>query len=117
MFLAGRTVNAAYFCDVLRRLHEYVRRFHPEHWRQENWLLHQDSAPSHTSSVTREFVTKSNITVVTFPLYFPLFPRLKIKLNERHFDTFEVIKAELQSVMNTLTEHDFQEAFSKRQQL
>jgi hypothetical protein len=29
----------------------------------------------------------------------------------RHFDTTEVIEAESQSVLNTLTEHDFQGAF------
>jgi hypothetical protein len=41
--LEGQTVNATYYCDVLRRLRESVRRLGP------NWLLHQDNAPSHTS--------------------------------------------------------------------
>jgi hypothetical protein len=45
------------------------------------------------------------------PPYFSLFPRLKIKLKDRHFDTVEVIEAESQAVLNTLTEHDFQDAF------
>jgi hypothetical protein len=36
---------------------------------------------------------------------------LKIKLNVRHFDTLEVMEAESQAVLNTLTEHDFQDAF------
>jgi hypothetical protein len=36
---------------------------------------------------------------------------LKIKLKGRHFYSIEVIKAELQVVLNTLTEHDFQDAF------
>jgi hypothetical protein len=36
---------------------------------------------------------------------------LKIKLKGPHFDTTEVIKAELQVVLNTLTEHDFQDVF------
>jgi hypothetical protein len=43
--------------------------------------------------------------------YFPLFLRLKIKLNGSHFDTIEVIEAESQAVLNSLTEHDFQDAF------
>jgi ABC-type branched-subunit amino acid transport system ATPase component len=38
-------------------------------------------------------------------------PQLKIKLNGRRFDTIEVIKAESQTVLNTLTEHDLQNAF------
>jgi hypothetical protein len=45
------------------------------------------------------------------PHYCPLFPRLKIKLKGRHFDTIEAIEAESQAVLNTLTEHDFQDAF------
>jgi hypothetical protein len=36
---------------------------------------------------------------------------LKIKLKGRHFDTIEVNQTESQAVLNTLTEHDFQDAF------
>jgi hypothetical protein len=49
------------------------------------------------------------MTVVPHPSYFSLFPRLKIKLKGRHFDTVEVIEAESQAVLNTLTEYDFQD--------
>jgi hypothetical protein len=38
---------------------------------------------------------------------------LKTKLKGRHFDTTEVIKAESQTVLNILTERDFQDAFKK----
>jgi hypothetical protein len=41
------------------------------------------------------------------PPYFSLIPRLKIKLKGRHFDTIEMIRAESQAVLKTLTEHDF----------
>jgi hypothetical protein len=34
-----------------------------------------------------------------------------MKLKGRHFDANEVIEAEWQAVMNTVTEHDFQDAF------
>jgi hypothetical protein len=40
---------------------------------------------------------------------------LKIKLKGSHFDTIEVIGAESQAVLNTFTEHDFQDAFKKCQ--
>jgi hypothetical protein len=49
------------------------------------------------------------------PPFFSLFPRLKIKLKGRHFDTIEVMEAESQAVLNSLTEHDFQDAFKKWQ--
>jgi hypothetical protein len=38
-----------------------------------------------------------------------------MKLNGRHFDTAEVMEAELQAALNALTEHDFQDAFKKWQ--
>jgi hypothetical protein len=53
------------------------------------------------------------MTVIPHPTNFSLFPRLKIKLKGHWFDTTEVIEAELQEVINTLTEHDFQDAFKK----
>jgi hypothetical protein len=43
-----------------------------------------------------------------------LFPRLEIKLKGRHFDTLEVTEAELQAVLNTVTEHNFWDAFRKK---
>jgi hypothetical protein len=46
------------------------------------------------------------------PCFF-LFVRLKIKLIGHHFATIEVIKEELQAVLNTLTVHKFQNAFKK----
>jgi hypothetical protein len=38
-----------------------------------------------------------------------------MKLKCRHFYTLEVIEAEPQAVLNTLTVHDFQDAFNKWQ--
>jgi hypothetical protein len=34
-----------------------------------------------------------------------------MKLKGRHSDTIDVIEAESQAVLNTLTEHDYQDAF------
>jgi hypothetical protein len=34
-----------------------------------------------------------------------------VKLKGCHFNTIEVIEAELQAMLNTLTEHNFQDAF------
>jgi hypothetical protein len=44
-----------------------------------------------------------------------LFPRLKINPKGCHFDTIETISAESQVVLNTLTKHDFWDAFRKWQ--
>jgi hypothetical protein len=57
------------------------------------------------------FFIKCNMTVALHPPYVSLFPLLKIKLKGRHFDTIQMIEAESQAVLNTFTEHDFQDAF------
>jgi hypothetical protein len=41
----------------------------------------------------REYLTKT-MTVVPHPSYISLFPRMKVKLKGRHFDTSEVIEAD-----------------------
>jgi hypothetical protein len=51
------------------------------------------------------------MTVIYHPPYFSLFPRLKVKLKDRNFDTTEVTEAEQQVVLSTITEHAFQDAF------
>jgi hypothetical protein len=42
-----------------------------------------------------------------------LFPLLKRKLKGSHVDTNEMIGAESHAVLNTLADHDFQDAFKK----
>jgi hypothetical protein len=111
--LAGQTVNSAYYCDISWQLHENVLRLQPERWRQKNWLLHHNNAPSHTYFFTMEFFTQNNMTAVHLPPCFSLFPQLKIKLKSRHFDTIEEIEAELQDVLNTFREYDYPDAFKK----
>jgi hypothetical protein len=49
------------------------------------------------------------------PSDFSLFPKLKMKLKGRRFQTLEEIQLESQAVLNTLRENDFQECFKKWQ--
>ncbi|PNF38762.1 hypothetical protein B7P43_G14057, partial [Cryptotermes secundus] len=65
----------------------------------------------------------TKMSVVPHPPYSPdlapcdffLFPEMKIKLKGRRFDTVEEIQAETQTVLNTITKKDFQDAFQKWQ--
>jgi hypothetical protein len=72
--LADKTFNSAYYCDILRQLHEIVRRLRPELWQQNNRLLHHDNAPFHISFFIREFFLY-NMTLVPNPTYFSLTER------------------------------------------
>ena len=49
------------------------------------------------------------------PSDFFLFPKLKMKLKGRRFQTLEEIQAESQALLNTLRENDFQECFKNWQ--
>jgi len=42
----GMTVNADFYCDVLRRLCENVRRKRPQKWQNLNLIIHHDNAPA-----------------------------------------------------------------------
>jgi hypothetical protein len=61
------------------------------------------------------------MAVISHPPYSPdlapcdffLFPKMKLKLEGRWFDTIQEIQAELQRLLDTLTEKDLQEAFKK----
>jgi len=43
----GQTVNSWFYCEVLWRLREKVRRHRPQLWREQTWLLHHNNTPSH----------------------------------------------------------------------
>jgi hypothetical protein len=76
--------------------------------------LHHDNAPSHIFFSTSELFCQKQ---QPHPPYFSLFPRLKIKLKSHHYDRSGVTEAEPQAVLNTLTEHDFQDAFKNGRRL
>jgi hypothetical protein len=47
------------------------------------------------------------------PCDFFLFPKMKLELKGRRFDTIDDIQSESQGVLDMLTEMDFQKAFQK----
>jgi hypothetical protein len=55
------------------------------------------------------FFYQNNKTAIPHPPYFSLFPHLKIKL--KGCLLIQLIEAELQAVLNTLMEHNSQDAF------
>jgi hypothetical protein len=75
-------------------------------------MLHHNNAPSHTSVFTRGIFTNSNMACVPNTSFVTLFSRLKIKLEGRHFGTSQGIEVEPQAVLNALTEHNLQGAFT-----
>jgi hypothetical protein len=62
-----------------------------------------------------EFVTNNNMVIVPYPPYsldltpcdFALFPKLKMKLKGRHFETASDIQTESQEILDSIKENDF----------
>jgi len=111
----GQTVNVKFYCEVLKRLREGIRRKCPDKWKKDNRFLHHDNAPAHTSLVVRQFLTSKNITVIPSPSSpdiapcdFFLFPKTKLWLEGCRFDTTEEIHRETQEVTIILTFQNFQ---------
>jgi len=115
----GMTVSADFYCDVLRRLRENVRRKRPQKWQNQNLIIHHDNAPAHRSFKVSQFLAKNNMTMVPHPPYSPdlapcdffLFPKLKLRMKGRRFDTIEEIQEESQRVLDTIPKRDFQGCF------
>jgi hypothetical protein len=105
----------------LRCWRETVRWKRPEIWRKHNWLLLHDNAPTHTSLKPTEFETNNNVVIIPHPPYSPdlapcdfaLFPKLKMKLKWRCFDTVSDIQRKSQAVFDSMKENDFHSAFEE----
>ena len=70
----GMTVNADFYCDVLRRLHENVRRKSPRKWQNQKLIIHHDNAPAHRCFKVSQFLAKKNMTVFSIPHTHPMWP-------------------------------------------
>ena len=95
-----QTINKDSYLEVLRRLHESVRRKWPEKWRVGDWILHHDNVPAHPSHIVQQFLANHGTAYLQKPPYSPdvapcdffLFPRLKKCLKGHRFEATENIK-------------------------
>jgi hypothetical protein len=53
-----------YYIEVLKWLHEKVRRKRPEFFANILWIFHHYNAPAHTALSAREFLASKEITVL-----------------------------------------------------
>ena len=109
----GQTVNGNFYCEALKQLTEGIRCKCPEKWKNNNWFLHHDNAPAHTSLV---FLTipdfqkhysdslpypRSHSPNLTPCDFFPFPPKIKLQLKGRCFDMTDKTHTESQEVIDT----------------
>jgi len=103
------TVKSEYYEGLLERLRKDVRRKRPENW-ADGFILHHDNAPCHTSLLVRQFLSNKNITVCPHPPQSPdlepcdfsLFPKVKITMKGKRFESIQDIEAATTAQLKTL---------------
>jgi len=119
----GQTVNKEFYVAVLKHLRVAVRRDRPQLWMNQNWVLHHNNAPAHSSFLVCNFLAKNETTVVPQPPYSPdlspvdffLFPNLKSSLKGRRFDTFDEIQKNSTKELFAIPKEAFHKAFQSLQ--
>lgn len=119
----GQTVNKEFYVEVLRRLREDVRRKRPELWKNKNWVLHHDNAPSHSSLLVGQYLASKQVAVLPHPPYSPdlapadffLFPKLKTTLKGCRFQSVDEIKQNSLRQLHTISKKEFQGAYQQWQ--
>ncbi|CAK9818191.1 Mariner Mos1 transposase [Anthophora quadrimaculata] len=117
----GQTVNKEYYLSVMRRLRENIRRKRLDLWKNNSWILHHDNAPWYTSILVREFLAKNSINVIEQAPYSPdmtpcdffLFPKLKLPLRGRRFESIEPIKENSKKELKALPSSAFKKCFEE----
>jgi hypothetical protein len=72
--LACQTANSAYYCKVLRQLHENVRRLCNKLRQQKNWHLHHEHRTVSHFVFHQKFLPKTTWKSFPHPPYFHCFP-------------------------------------------
>jgi hypothetical protein len=111
------TVKSVFFCDVLSCLRENLQRERRNFGTVTIGSSSQQCAHPHVPK-TKEFVTNSMV-ISPRPPYSPdlgpcdcaLFPKLKMKLKVRRFETLSDVQRESHVVLDTIKENDFHIAF------
>ena len=104
--LSAKISSAYYIKNILKPfLSHDVPRLYPKNERKQ-WILHQDSAPSHTAKDTLEYLKKCKINYITpeqwmpnspdaAPMDYAIWRHLKKQLNKSEIKTIDELKKKL----------------------
>jgi hypothetical protein len=65
----GHSVSQAYYEEILKRLHEFMRRKRPELWPNYG-IFHHDNAPANKTLSDKQYLAQKSITEMEHPPYF-----------------------------------------------
>jgi hypothetical protein len=64
LVLKGQIVNSEFYREVMDRLLKRLRRIRLDTAQSGSWFLQHDNAPSHNATISKQFLSKKNITVL-----------------------------------------------------
>ena len=70
-FPESKTINAGYYKGVMERLLNRIRRVRRGMCEFAYWFLLHDNAPSHNTTIVKQFLAQRKVTVLDHPLYSP----------------------------------------------
>ena len=123
----GRSVNAEYYLEVMRRLRQNIRCKRPQMWRWQNFFLHHDGAPAHRADDVIDFLRDTNTGTLAHPPYSPdlapsdffLFARMKRNMRGEVFSVEELrrrVDFELGQIAQWEYHHAIHDSWEKRLQ-
>ena len=96
-----------------------LRRKRPE--LLENGLIHQDNAPAHTSSASKETLGSIGLEPISHapyspdlaPLDFAVFPKLKAELEGEKFESPDELQKAVQKILVAMTRNGCQDIYAQ----
>ena len=114
-----QTVNEQYYLGVIKRLRESVR-WKRQRWKNNPLILHHDNTPAHTSILAYKFFykktqrmssTKHSIRQIRLLGTSFQFPKLKLPLRGKLFESIKVIKQNSQKELKASPESVYKICF------
>ena len=116
----GETINAARYCETLKKLRRAIQNKRRGRLTKGVCLLHDNARP-HTANVTKQLLDTFGWDVLDHPSHSPdlapsdyhLFPSLKQHLGGKKFSTDEEVKEEVDTWMTELAGNYFADGIKK----
>ena len=117
----GKTVNAEFYKEVIKRLLKRIQRVRPAAFRPREYFFLHDNAPAHKAAFVCQFLTQKYVTTLYHPPYSPdlsppdyfLSPKLKVKLKGLHFAHVVKIQQAVTDKLMKVQKEEFSAAFQK----
>ncbi len=117
----ARGINGKRYLAILKRLRARIAHVRPEMFEEDDWVLHQDNAPSHNCTLVNEWLAINRTIVMRHCAWSPnlapndfwAFSRVKKDMKDKHWGMVEEIERATTNSLKALTVEEFQDCFQQ----